>query len=133
MVEVKNLGVPYESEIIYLDDVRLTKLPYETTDDIEETTYDTFGNVTKSYQYNPIDQSVESTEYVYNSAHQVSEQTQKLGSARRNKIVNTYSNGLLTDKKEYGIYAGAVYIPTIEEVIFDYDNLLLTKISIFLL
>lgn len=38
MVEVKNLGVPYESEIIYLDDVRLTKLPYETTDDIAETT-----------------------------------------------------------------------------------------------
>lgn len=88
---------------IYMDDVRLTKLPYETPDDdIADTVYDAFGNVEKSYQYNPIDKSIEYSEYTYNSAHQVTQQITKSGNKQKNLITNTYNGGLLTSKKEYG-------------------------------
>ena len=91
-----------ESKTVYIDDVRLTKSPYETPEELADTTYDKFGNVTKSYQYNPIDGSVETTEYEYNSAHQITQQTLTAGNAQKNSIVNTYSNGFFTYKKEYG-------------------------------
>lgn len=88
---------------IFLDDVRLTKSPYETPEDIADTAYDSFGNVTKSYQYNPIDKGVEITETVYNAEHQITEQTTlTAGKTQKNKIVKTYDNGLLSYKQEYG-------------------------------
>ena len=87
---------------IYADDVRLTKLPYETPDDIADTVYDAFGNVEKSYQYNPIDKSIEYSEYTYDSGHQVTQQITKSGNNQKNFITNTYNGGLLTSKKEYG-------------------------------
>ncbi len=90
------------TNLIYLDDVRLTKMPYETPEKLADTVVDDFGNVTKQYQYNPIDKCIETTEYTYKN-HQVTQQTQKTESGvQKNSIVNTYSNGLLTFKKEYG-------------------------------
>lgn len=61
---------------VYLDDVRLTKLPYETPDDIPDIEYDDFDKVKKSYQYNPIDGKISCTEYTYNTDHQITEQTE---------------------------------------------------------
>lgn len=124
-----------ENRTVYIDDVRLTKLPYETPEELADTVYDEFGNVTKSYQYNPIDRRVETTEYVYNSAHQVTQQTSKTGNNQKNNIVNIYSNGLLAYKKEYGesssyftqaqcIYTGNVMTSSIDvnNVVTKYDD-----------
>ena len=110
---------------IYVDDVRLTRLPYETPEDIADTIYDEFGNVKKTYQYNPIDKSIETTEYIYNAEHQVTEQLQMLGKTQKNKVVNTYSNGLLSLKKEYG--ASSHYT---QEQFICTDNVITSSIDI---
>lgn len=101
--DIITIEVSNNKGTIYLDDVRLTKSPYETPDDIPDTIYDAFGNVTKTYQYNPIDEEIEQIEYTYNDAHQLTQQLQTSGKKQRSKITNTYDkNGLQTQKREYG-------------------------------
>ena len=87
---------------VYLDDVRLTKLPYETPDDIPDIEYDDFDKVKKSYQYNPIDGKISCTEYTYNTDHQITEQTETVDKKIINKVKYTYTDCLLTSKQEYG-------------------------------
>ena len=91
------------SGVVYIDDVHLTKMPYETPDDIANT-YDSFGNISTSYRYNPVDDAIETTTYEYNSEHQLLQQkTLKNDNTQKNKVVNTYDKGLLTSEKEYGL------------------------------
>ena len=87
-----------------LDDIRLTKAPYETPDDIAENTYDPFGNIENEYVYDPIDKKVVCNEYFYNDG----QLTRKRVSVDNKTIANTlrsYDNGFLSAVKEYGIGA----------------------------
>lgn len=96
-IEIKN-----SSEVVYVDDVRFTKSPYETPDNIGDSKFDDFDKPTKTYSYNHINGTIKSTEYTYNSGHQLLTQIEKEGSTVTNKTVNSYTNGLVDSKKVYG-------------------------------
>ncbi|MBR1677337.1 MAG: carbohydrate ABC transporter substrate-binding protein [Clostridia bacterium] len=117
------ITVTVESSTVYVDEVRLTRLPYETPENIADTTYNDFGNITKFYKYNPISEIVEYTEYTYNSNHQLTEE-KTFATNLKNKTQNTYNdNGLLTQKKSYG--ASSNYL--MEQNIYNSDNHVLTS------
>lgn len=97
------IQVSCENNSVYIDDVRLTQAPYEMPDNIAENTYDSFGNLLKSYKYNPVNQKIEITDYTYDSKHQLTEQiTWTDNSVQKNHIVNEYKDGLLISRKEFG-------------------------------
>lgn len=108
---------------VYVDDVRLTRLPYETPEDIADTTYDEFGNVTKSYKYNPVSESVEHTEYTYNCNHQLTEE-KAYAINLKSRTQNEYDdNGLLIYKKSYGTSANYL----MEQNVYNSDSHVLTS------
>ena len=118
-----SIKVTVEGSTVYVDEVRLTRLPHETPDDIADTTYDNFGNVTKSFKYNPVSESVEHTEYTYNSNHQLTEE-KVFATKLKSKTQNIYDdNGLLTHKKSYGTSSNYL----MEQNIYDSDNHVLTS------
>ncbi|MDE7164284.1 MAG: hypothetical protein K2O04_02525 [Clostridiales bacterium] len=91
------------NDVLFLDDVRLTKAPYETPDDMPESEYNAFGNIKKEYAYSPVDGKVTCTEYKYNAAHQLTERIVTVNGAPHSRAVYDYNNdGLLVRTKAYG-------------------------------
>ncbi|MDE5593263.1 MAG: hypothetical protein K2I75_04955 [Clostridiales bacterium] len=110
----------YGIEDVYIDDIRLTKAPYETPEDIAEPQYNAFGNIEKQYEYSPVDQKVACSTYEYNAEHQIAEKTITVDGNAHSRSVYSYKNGLLVSDKEYGkgngyfeeTYAYANYVQT---------------------
>ena len=118
-----SIKVTVEGSAVYVDEVRLTRLPYETPENIADSIYNNFGNVTKSFKYNPVSESVEHTEYTYNSNHQLTEE-KVFATKLKSKTQNIYDdNGLLTHKKSYGTSSNYL----MEQNIYDSDNHVLTS------
>lgn len=118
-----SIKVTVEGSTVYVDEVRLTRLPYETPENIADSIYNNFGNVTKSFKYNPVSESVEHTEYTYNSNHQLTEE-KVFATKLKSKTQNIYDdNGLLTHKKSYGTSSNYL----MEQNIYDSDNHILTS------
>ena len=87
---------------IYLDEVRLTKLPYETPDDIPDDEYDSFDLPLKSYNYNPVNGKITVTECEYNENHLLTRCKTTEDGAKISEEFREYENGLLKTVKRYG-------------------------------
>ncbi|MDE6201767.1 MAG: hypothetical protein K2M47_07855 [Clostridiales bacterium] len=87
---------------ICIDDIRLTKAPYETPDDIAEPKYNAFGNIEKQYEYSPVDKKVACSTYKYNAEHQITEKAVTVDGKAHSKSVYEYKDGLLVSDREYG-------------------------------
>lgn len=87
---------------IYLDEVRLTKLPYETPDDIPDNEYDSFGLPLKSYNYNPVNGKITVTECEYNENHLLTRCKTSEDGVKISEEFREYENGLLKTVKRYG-------------------------------
>lgn len=87
---------------IYLDEVRLTKLPYETPDDIPDDEYDSFGLPLKSYNYNPVNGKITVTECEYNENHLLTRCKTSEDGVKISEEFREYENGLLKTVKRYG-------------------------------
>ncbi len=113
--------VKSELEDVYIDDIRLTKAPYETPEDIAEPKYNAFGNIEKQYEYSPIDKKVACSTYKYNAEHQITEKTITVDGKAHSKSVYSYQDGLLVSDKEYG--TGKSYF----EETYTYTDYVLTR------
>ena len=97
-----------QSGDFYIDDFRLTALPYETKTDIPDNEYNAFGNITKCYNYEPITQKVVCTQTDY-KADGVTKTavTVTRGDERISRVeYETNSDGQVTKTKKFGKGAG---------------------------
>ena len=98
----ETITVTVHGKELRLYDVRLTRAPYETPENISDTEYNAFGNVTKAYRYNPVDGSISCTKYSYNSDHQIVEQTEMSNGRQISRTEYGYTDGELTSTRVYG-------------------------------
>lgn len=97
-----------QSGDFYIDDFRLTALPYETKTDIPDNEYNAFGNITKCYNYEPITQKIVCTQTDY-KADGVTKTavTVTRGDERISRVeYETNSDGQVTKTKKFGKGAG---------------------------
>ena len=86
---------------VYIDDVRVTAMPYDVPIDIPENEYDGFGRLIKAYKYNQWDETVVVTEYTYTNGY-LTETKNKVDNTIISRTEYTYTDGRLTNKKTYG-------------------------------
>ncbi|MDR3293482.1 MAG: DUF6531 domain-containing protein, partial [Clostridiales bacterium] len=88
--------------LLYFDEFRVTKLPYMSKLGSDNaTTYNAFGQVTKIYQDNPLDGTIHSIEYTYdtNNIDNSSDNYKKL-----TQVVEKDQNGSVIGKTLYAYY-----------------------------